>query len=101
MNALEQIHHIGPAFTLLVGAALVLGIDLITDRRAPAHLIALLVLAAAALYTFEQAFGDVEGTALAGAVVVDHFSLYFSFLLIAITAAVVVASMEGLERFEQ
>ena len=97
MNAWDHLHLIGPSVTLLVGAAVVLGVDLIADRRAPARNLTLLALVAAFGYALWHAF---SGTATGapegfdGAVVVDRFSLYFAFLLIAVTAAVAVAASE-------
>lgn len=102
MNTLEQLHHIAPAITLLAGAGVVLIADLITDRRFATQWLAVLVLAVAALMTFWQVAAGLTGqTALGGAVVVDAFSLYFTFLLIAISAAVVISASEGLQRVDQ
>jgi NADH-quinone oxidoreductase subunit N len=98
---LEGLHFIGPAVVLLVGAAGVLAVDLITDRRVPAHLVALLALGLAAAYAIVQGIAGTNGEALGGAVVVDSFSRYFTFLLIAISAAVVLASTGGLRRITQ
>ena len=102
MNTLEQLHHIAPAVALLAGAAVVLGADLLTDRRVASQWLALLALVVAAAMTFWQVVAGINGqSALGGAVVVDEFSLYFSFLLIATTAAVVIVSSDGLARVEQ
>ncbi len=102
MNTLEQLHHIAPAVTLLVGAAIVLGADLVTDRKVSSQWLALVVLVVAAVMTFWQVIAGLAGeSAIGGAIIVDEFSLYFSFLLIAVTAAVVIASSDGLDRVEQ
>ncbi len=102
MNTLEQLHHIAPAVTLLVGAAIVLGADLVTDRKVSSQWLALVVLVVATVMTFWQVIAGLAGeSAIGGAIIVDEFSLYFSFLLIAVTAAVVIASSDGLDRVEQ
>ncbi|MEE8422484.1 MAG: NADH-quinone oxidoreductase subunit N [Dehalococcoidia bacterium] len=103
-GAWDQLHTIGPAATLFAGAGLVLTADLI-DRRAPVRTLTLLALAAAALYTLWHALtGSASGPGLEafeGAVVLDHFALYFAFLLIGVTAAVTVVAAEFTDRIEQ
>jgi len=96
MNWYEQIHHMGPAFVLLAGAVLVLTIDLIAMRRAELRWIALLVTGVALAYNLQHALTGVEGDALAGAIVVDGFSIYFAFLILAVTAAVIILTAEGM-----
>ena len=100
MNWYEQIHHIGPAFALLVGAGVVMSADLIAPRRAPVVALTILALLAAGAWALLQVLSDTEGPALSGAVVVDRFSFFFAFLLIGITLAVVIATSEGLSRVE-
>ena len=101
MNGWESLHFIGPALTLLIGAIVVLLVDLITDRRAATAGLTLLVLALTATYATVHVVLGTSGEALYGAVVIDRFGLYFAFLLIAITAAVVLTSFEGLDRISQ
>ncbi|HJM76153.1 MAG TPA: NADH-quinone oxidoreductase subunit N [Dehalococcoidia bacterium] len=99
----DQIHTVGPAAVLLAGAGLVLTADLI-DRRAPVRVLTLLTLAVAAFYAFWHAFtgsASAPPEAFEGAVVLDRFALFFAFLLIAITAAVTIASTEFTQRIEQ
>ena len=100
MNWYEQIHYIGPAFALLLGAGVVMTADLIAPRRAPVFALTILVLLVAGLWAIVQAASGIEGPALSGAVVVDRFSLFFTFLLIGVSLAVVVATSEGLSRVE-
>ena len=101
MSWYDQIHHIGPAFTLLMGAAVVLSADMVWPRRSYPRELALLALAVAGAYTAWHALGGTGGTALAGAVVLDEFALYFSFLLIAVSAAVVLVTYEGMSRIDE
>ena len=107
MSSWDHLHLIGPAFTLLVGAGVVLSADLLAPRRLPLRELALAALAAAFGYTLWHALTGTASDPLAatrgafeGAVVVDRFALYFSFLLIAITAAVVVAAGAFARRIE-
>ncbi|MBM4415256.1 MAG: NADH-quinone oxidoreductase subunit N [Chloroflexi bacterium] len=98
---LEAFHFIGPAIVLLAGAVLVLLADLATGRRACVRPLAMLTLAAAALYAATQAAADTGGQAFGGAIGVDRFTIYVALLLIVITAAVVVAGEPGLTRVAQ
>ena len=103
MSPWDHLHVIGPSLTLLIGAAVVLTADLITERRARARELALLALAAAFGYTLWHALtGSTTEPTLAfdGAIVVDRFALYFAFLLIAVTAAVALAASEFAARIE-
>lgn len=101
MSVLAALDAVGPAATLLAGAALVLTVDLVTERRASVRLLTLLVLTAGATYTVVQGLAGADGSGLGGVVTVDRFSAYFAILLIAIAAAVVVASTDGLQRIGQ
>lgn len=100
MNWYDELHYIGPAFTLLAGSGVVLGASLISER-ANVRRLALLVLLVAGVYAIAQAMRGVHGTALSGAVGVDAFSLFFAILIIAITATVVVMTSEGLGGVDQ
>ena len=100
MNWFEQLHHIGPGFALLAGAGVVMAADLAAPRRAPVFALTLAALAAALAWTLWLALSGAGGEAVGGAVVLDPFALFFAFLLIAATAAVVLATSEGLSRGE-
>lgn len=101
MSVLAALDAVGPAAVLLLGAALVLTVDLVSDRRASVRVLTLLVLAAGAAYAVVQGGTGAAGGGLRGVVAVDSFSLYFALLLIAIAGAVVVASTDGLQRIGQ
>lgn len=101
MNVFAALDAVGPAATLLLGAALVLGVDLMTDRKTSVRVLTLIVLAVAAIYALVQVAAGADGSGLEGSVIIDTFSLYFTFLLIAIAAAVVIASADGLQRIGQ
>ena len=96
MTWYDQLHHIGPAVVLLAGAGLVLTADLALSGRARPRTLALLTLAAAAGYALWHVLAGTAGEAMGGAVVVDDFGMYFAFLLITVTAAVVVVTRESM-----
>ena len=100
MNWFDQIHHIGPAFALLLGAGVVMGADLVRPGRAPVLTLTLLSLLVGFAWAIWQVLAGTSGPAISGAVVVDEFALFFTFLLIGVTAAVVIVTAEGLSRAE-
>ncbi|MFA7296478.1 MAG: NADH-quinone oxidoreductase subunit N [Dehalococcoidia bacterium] len=94
-------NYLGPAITLFAGAGVVLGADVFTDRRAPARTLALLTILAAALCAVAQAMWGPTEVGYGGIIRSDAFSSFFTFLLLAITAAVLTASGGGLQRVAQ
>ena len=101
MSGWDAVHFIGPALALYAGAALLLAADLLMVRRAPVRNLALLALAAGFGWALWHANTGSNGPAFEGAIVVDRFSLFFAFLIIAITAAVAIAATEFTRRIEQ
>ncbi len=101
MNWYDQIHHIGPAFALLVGALVVLGADLVMPQRTPTRALTVVALLVAAGWALWWVLAGTEGPALSGAVAVDDFAIFLTFLLVGVTLAVVIATWEGLARVRQ
>lgn len=100
MSAVATALYVGPAVLLYIAAGVVLLADLVQGRRAPTGFLALVGLALAALSAVLQIMGGAWGPVLGGAIVVDPFSLYFTFLLTGVTAAVVIATSEWAARVE-
>jgi NADH-quinone oxidoreductase subunit N len=101
MNGWELVHHIGPSVALFVGAGVVLTADMIGTRgRAPLIPLTLLALAIAAGWALWHASTGTTGPAFEGAIVMDRFALFFIFLLISATAAVVIASTDWAEELD-
>ncbi len=107
MGGWDSLHLIGAPVALLLGAGVVLGVDLIANRRMLARELALMALAVGFGYTLWHALtGTASDPAAAtvgafdGAVVIDRFALFFAFLIMVITAAVVVAASEWAQRME-
>ncbi len=101
MSLGENLNHIGPALILYIGAGVVLTADLVSGRRAPRWVLTLVTLVAGLGWTWGLAMGDTRGDALSGAVRVDDFSLFFTFLLIASTLAVALSSKRWTDSLEQ
>ncbi len=102
MSLAEELHYIGPALVLYVGAGIVLVADLASERRAPRWGLTLAVLVVALGWTFALAMdGDARGEALSGAVRVDQFSIFFAFLLVGATLAVALSARAWADSIEQ
>lgn len=101
MSLGENLNHIGPALILYIGAGVVLAADLVSGRKAPRWVLTLVTLVAGLGWTWGLAMGDTRGDALSGAVRVDDFSLFFTFLLIASTLAVALSSKRWTDSLEQ
>lgn len=101
MSGWELIHHIGPSIALFVGAGVVLSADMLLPRgRAPLVALTLLALVVAGGWALWHANTGTSGPAFEGAVVMDRFALFFIFLLVSTTAAVVVASTEWAQQLD-
>ncbi|MEI6136100.1 MAG: NADH-quinone oxidoreductase subunit N [Chloroflexota bacterium] len=100
MNAVVAALYVGPALLLYLGAGVVLLADLVPGRRAPTGALALVALGLAAFGAVIQAGTGAEGPILHGAIVADRFSLFFTFLLTGVTAAVVIGTSEWAARVE-
>jgi NADH-quinone oxidoreductase subunit N len=107
MDSWEGLHLVGPALLLFAGAGVVLVADLLrvgepsVAPRQTARNLSLLAVAASTVYALVHAAAGTSKTAFSGAVAMDSFSLFFTFLLLAITAAVVIAASEWASRLEQ
>ena len=101
MNGWDLVHHIGPSIALFVGAGVVLTADMLIPRgRAPLMRLTLIALAVAGGWAFWHAMTGTSGPAFDGAVVMDGFSLFFIFLLIATTTAVTIASTDWASKLD-
>ena len=100
MSAIVTALYIGPALVLYVGAGVVLLADLIHGRRAVTGFLTVVALGLAAFAAVLQVGSGAEGPILQGAIVADRFSLFFTFLLTAVTGAVVIATSEWAARLE-
>lgn len=101
---MENLLRIGPVLVLFVAAGIVLLWDAAaprTSRRAFAAL-ALLGCLLSILWTIaliaQNRAGMAKDTAFSGSVILDRFALFFQFLSPAVTAFVVLASVDYLER---
>lgn len=96
---MENLDRIGPVLVILLAAGLILLIDLLPgDRRRLLVGLGLLGAVASALWAVALIGRDVRGDAFNGSVRLDEFSLFFSVLFPAVTAFVLLASVEYLER---
>ena len=85
----------------MVTAGLVLLADMVVPRRYKLWLAALAVigLAASGLWLGTLMLRDREGAFFYDSMVLDNFSIFFTFLFLAVSGAVIVASLDYMERF--
>jgi len=100
VSAVSTSLYLGPVLALYLGAGVVLLADLIGGRRAMVGAWALAALVVAAAAGVLQALLGASGPALHDSIVVDGFSLFFTFLLVAVTGAVILATSEWAAQIE-
>ena len=100
MSMIATSLYVGPALLLYLGAGVVLLADMVQGRRAATGFTALVALGLAAFWALLQMGTGAEGPILHGAIVADRFSVFFTFLLTGVTAAVVVATSDWASKVE-
>jgi len=105
-----QVYLLSPELSVVLLAFVVIGLDLLTRRKALVWLTALVGLAAPLFLIFSLAFnwfglvpspptGGGPVTAFFGTLVIDPFALFFKFLFIAIAFGVVLVSYQYAEKY--
>jgi len=96
MNSLDLV---GPQLAVLGGAAAVLLVDAIwPQQRRILPFVALIAIALSAAWTTSWVIRDDYQTAFDGTLAMDRFSVYFYYLFAGITATVVLASIDWVNR---
>lgn len=96
---MNSIDVVGPQLSVLLAAGLILLVDaLLPQQRRLLPLIALLGLAASALWTASWAGRGDYQTAFDGTLALDEYAVFFYFLFAGITATVVLASIDWVNR---
>jgi NADH-quinone oxidoreductase subunit N len=98
---IADLDRLGPAFVVMVTAGLILVIDLVLPRDKVKWLAALAVigLGASGGWLVQLILRDRWASYFSDTMALDDFSVFFSFLFLAVCAAVIVASLDYLERF--
>jgi NADH-quinone oxidoreductase subunit N len=103
---LEDLDRLGPILAVMATAGLIIIADLVVPRGREARSrttwlagLALAGLAAAALWLVVLIARDRQASFFSDSMVLDNFSIFFMFLFIGVAAAVVVASLDYVERF--
>jgi NADH-quinone oxidoreductase subunit N len=97
-----QIWMLSPELSLILLSFVVLGLDLVTRRKTPVWLTALIGLAVPAALTFTlvfNAFGGRPRSAFYGMLVVDNFAIFFKLLFLAIGFGVILVSYQYVEKY--
>jgi NADH-quinone oxidoreductase subunit N len=96
MNSLD---FAGPQFAVLLAAAAVLLVDaLVPHQRRLLPYVALLGLGVSPIWTTTWVARDDYQTALSGTLALDQYSVFFYYLFVGITATVVLASIDWVNR---
>src|SRR5690349_10304761 len=90
---------VGPQLSVLIAAGLILALDaIVPQQRRILPYVALLGLAVSALWTTSWVSRDDYQTAFEGTLSLDKFSVFFYYLFAGITATVVLASIDWVNR---
>lgn len=97
----QDLDRLGPILAVLVTAGLILIADLATPRDRKRWLAGLAVagLSAAALWLVILILRDRQASFFSDTMALDNFSIFFTFLFIGVSGAVILASLEYTERF--
>ena len=100
---LQDLDRLGPVLAVLVTAGVILLIDLVMrreDRRLLAG-VAIAGLSAAALWLVTLILREREASFFSDSMVLDNFTIFFTFMFIGVTGAVILASWDYMEKFGQ
>lgn len=98
---LQDLDRIGPVLAVMATAGLILIADLVTPRDRKKRLAGLAIagLAAAALWLVVLILRDRQASFYSDTMALDNFSIFFMFLFIGVSGAVILASLDYAERF--
>jgi len=98
---LQDLDRLGPVLAVLVAAGLIVLADLVVPRRREKWLagVALLGLAASAAWMVQLIARDRQASYFSDSMALDDFTIFFTFLFIGVAGAVLLASLEYVERF--
>ena len=98
---LADLDRLGPELVVLSTAGIILLADLVMPRERVRWLagVALAGLAAATLWLVLLIVRDREASFFSDSMALDNFSIFFMFLFIGVSGAVIIASLDYVERF--
>ena len=98
---LQDLDRMGPILAVMVTAGVILIIDLVTPREGKRWLPAVAIggLAASAIWLVVLILRDRQGAFFSDTMVLDNFSIFFTFLFIGVSGAVILSSLDYSERF--
>jgi NADH-quinone oxidoreductase subunit N len=98
---LQDLDRLGPVLAVMVTAGLILIADLVTPRARKRWLAGLAIagLSAAALWLVVLILRDRQASFFSDTLALDNFSIFFTFLFIGVSGAVILASLDYTGRF--
>jgi len=98
---IEDLDRLGPVLVVMVTAGLIVLAGLVTPRERLKALsgLALAGLGASAIWLVTLILRDRQASFFSDSMALDNFSVFFTFFFIGVTAVVIIASLEYVERF--
>jgi NADH-quinone oxidoreductase subunit N len=98
---MADLDRLGPVLVVMVAAGLILMVDLVLPRERVKWLVVVAVagLGGSAVWMLQLILRDRWASFFSDSMALDDFSVFFSFLFLAVSGAVIVASLDYLERF--
>jgi NADH-quinone oxidoreductase subunit N len=100
---LQDLDRLGPVLAVMIAAGVLILIDLITSRENRRLLVGVTLggLAVAAAWLVSLILRDRQASFFDDSMALDNYSIFFTFMFIGVSGAVIVASWDYLERFGQ
>jgi NADH-quinone oxidoreductase subunit N len=100
---IQDLDRLGPVLAVMITAGVLILIDLVMSRESRRLLVGLALagLGVAALWLVSLILRDREAAFFYDSMVLDDYTIFFTFMFLGVSAAVIVASWEFLERFGQ
>ncbi len=98
---IPDLNRLGPVLAVIVTAAIILVADLVTPREKKRALAGIAIggLAASAAWLVVLILRDRQASFFSDTMALDNFSIFFTFMFVGISAAVILASLDYTEKF--
>ncbi len=100
---IADLNRLGPVLVVMLTAGVILIVDLMTPREKKRALagVAVAGLAGSALWLVVLILRDRQASFFSDTMVLDNFSIFFTFMFIGVSGAVILSSLDYTEKFEE
>ena len=100
---IPDLNRLGPVVAVMVTAGVILIADLMTPREKKRTLagVAVAGLGVSALWLVVLVLRDRQGSFFSDTMALDNFSIFFTFMFIGVSAAVILSSLDYAEKFDE